>query len=112
MKVVDEDTGRVLAEEVERAEGFWKRLKGQMLRKEPTTLLFRGGSLHVHTCLMRFPLDLLFLKDGRAVKVVRRMKPWRFCLAPRGSEVLLEFPPDTLRRGGVRVGHRIRLEGT
>ncbi|MEM2266296.1 MAG: DUF192 domain-containing protein [Candidatus Hadarchaeales archaeon] len=112
MRVVDEDTGYVLAEKVEVVEGFWKRLRGQILRKEPATLLFKGGSLHVHTCLVRFPLDLLFLKDGRAIKVVRGMKPWRFCLAPKGSEVLLEFPPGTLKKGGVRKGHSIKLEGT
>jgi len=109
MKAVDEDTGRVLAEGVEVAGTFWKRFRGQMLRKRPGSLLFRGRNLHVHTCFMRFPLDLLYLRRGRAVKLVRSLGPWRFCSAPRGSDALLELPPGTLSRAGVREGHRIGL---
>lgn len=104
---MDEDTGRVLAEEVEVADSFWRRFRGQMLRKRPGSLLFRGRNLHVHTCFMRFPLDLLYLRRGRAVKLVHSLRPWRFSPAPRGSDALLELPPRTLSKAGVREGHRI-----
>jgi uncharacterized membrane protein (UPF0127 family) len=32
----------------------------------------------IHTCFMRFPIDVLFLdKDGNVVKTVRKIRPWR-----------------------------------
>jgi uncharacterized membrane protein (UPF0127 family) len=111
MRAVDEDTGRVLAEEVEVADTFWKRFRGQMLRKRPGSLLFRGRNLHVHTCFMRFSLDLLYLRGERAVKLVRSLRPWRFCPAPKGSDALLELPARSLSKAGVREGHRISFRG-
>lgn len=65
------------------AEGFFARLRGLMFEKD----LPRGEALliprcsAVHTCFMRFPLDLVFLDaDGRTVKTVRDVKPWRLCV--------------------------------
>jgi len=35
----------------------------------------------IHTCFMRFPIDATFLdRDDNVVKVVRNIRPWRFCV--------------------------------
>jgi len=111
MKAVIKSTGVTLAGRVEMADTFWKRLKGGMFRKKPCAMLLKGGSLHVHTCFMRFPIDLLFLGKGRVLKLVHKMKPWRFCKAPRGCDSLLELPPGTLARCGVKMMDEIVFVG-
>jgi len=109
MKAIHHNTGIILAEHVELADTFWKRLRGEMFRKKPIAILFRGGSLHVHTCFMRFPIDLVFLRRGRVIKLVHEVRPWRFCRAPKGSDSLLELPAGTLARCGVRCGDKIEF---
>jgi uncharacterized membrane protein (UPF0127 family) len=60
---------------------------------------------------MRFPIDLLFIMGGKAVKLVHKMKPWRFCRAPRGCDGLLELPPGTLEKSKVKIGDEIVFVG-
>jgi uncharacterized membrane protein (UPF0127 family) len=111
MKAAVKNTGVTLAVRVEVADTFWKRLKGEMFRKKPSAMLLKGGSLHVHTCFMRFPIDLLFLREGRVLKLVHKMKPWRFCRAPRGCDGLLELPAGTLAKCKVKMGDEIVFVG-
>ena len=45
----------------------------------------------IHTCFMAFPIDAYFLdRDGRVVKVVRNIRPWRLFVwgGWRSSQVL------------------------
>ena len=65
------------------AEGFASRLRGLMWKRD----LPRGEALliprcaAVHTCFMRFPLDLVFLDaEDRPVRTVRGVRPWRLCV--------------------------------
>ncbi len=62
----------------------------------------------VHTCGMRFPIDLLAL-DGEGVVIdrVTAMKPWRIRLPRRGVAGVLELAAGALDRSGTRLGHRI-----
>ena len=58
----------------------WERLRGLIGRPPPepgTVLGFRRCNA-VHTCFMRYPIDVLFAdRGGRAVKLARDVKPWR-----------------------------------
>lgn len=76
------------------ARGFFARLRGLMFKKDlpcGEALLIPRCSA-VHTCFMRFPLDLVFLDSGgRPVKTVRNAKPWRFCVwGGRRAESVVE----------------------
>lgn len=57
------------------------------LRALPTgTALLLPHTRSIHTCGMRFALDLLWLdQNGRVVRVDRRVRPWRMrgCRAAR-----------------------------
>ena len=61
------------------AQSLRERLLGLALRRRPpgyALLLPRCRS--VHTCGMRFPIDLVWLdRDGRPVRVDRAVPPWR-----------------------------------
>lgn len=66
--------------EAEVAETMFARMRGLIGRK---TLAPGKGMLIpkcncIHTFFMRFPIDATFLdKNGRTVKVVRNVRPWR-----------------------------------
>lgn len=85
----------VLGDAVERANSFRLRLLGLMFRPR----LQAGGGLwlepcrSVHTHFMRFPIDLLFLDgEGRVVRVIRALRPWRISPVVREAVAVLELP--------------------
>jgi uncharacterized protein len=87
-----EGSGLVLAAHVKLADNAWARFKGLMLTKRMDGydgILFRPGN-SIHTCFMRYPIDVVFLtKEYRIVKIVRALKPWRFTRPYwRASQVL------------------------
>ena len=111
MKCITAD-GVVLAQEVEKAFSFFKRLKGLMFREkmDPATAMLIDPCPQIHTCFMRFALDVLFLdKDGKVVYVMENMKPWRLSPIVRHATQTLEMPAGTLQ-GRVKVGAQIRFE--
>lgn len=64
----------------------------------------------IHTCFMRFPIDVAFLrKDGTIVRLVERVRPFRLTWAA-GAARAVELPAGTLRACGVRAGHRLEFE--
>jgi len=61
----------------------------------------------VHTAFMRFAIDVLFLdRDGRAVKIVSNVAPWRIALAARAYAVV-EMTAGSVSRQGVQLGDRL-----
>ena len=76
---------------VEVADTPLRRLRGLMLRAPlpPGDGLLLTRTSSVHTCLMRFPLDVTFLDArGRVLKEVR-LRPWRAAWC-RGARYVLE----------------------
>ena len=67
------------------------RLRGQLGRRQPVPMLIAPCSA-VHTCFLRFPLDLVFVDaDCNVLKVAEGVRPWRF-VACRGAKAVLELP--------------------
>ena len=63
----------------------------------------------IHTMFMRFPIDVIFVdRDGRAVRIVRDLQPWRMAVARRAHAVI-ELPAGSLRTRDVRVGDELCL---
>lgn len=62
------------------AETPWERARGLIGRPPPpagTVMGFRRCNA-IHTCFMRYPIDVLFVdRDGREVRLLRDVKPWR-----------------------------------
>ncbi len=90
-----EAEGATLLSSLPVARGFWERGLGLMGRRRPSDsprvgLLFprcRG----LHTCFMRFPLDVFFLDaEGQVVAVTRNLRPWRLLLGPVEARHVLE----------------------
>ncbi|HEX2088113.1 MAG TPA: DUF192 domain-containing protein [Solirubrobacteraceae bacterium] len=77
-----------------------------MLGREPQPLLL-APARSVHTCGMRFPIDVVFLDaELRVVRVVRGLRPWRLAGARRARAVL-ELPAGGA--GAIAEGDRLAL---
>jgi uncharacterized membrane protein (UPF0127 family) len=78
---------------------------------EPGEALWIVPSRGVHTCGMRFAIDVLALDEcGTVIDCVSNLKPWRLRLPRKGTAGVLELPAGTVAASGTTVGHHVLLE--
>jgi uncharacterized protein len=109
----DLDTGVVIADRVSVADSRVTRAVGLLSRDhlDPGEALWIMPCRGVHTCWMRFTIDVVALDaDGKVVDVVTALKPWRVRFPRRGSVSVLELPEGTVLASHTGVGHRIALQ--
>ena len=64
----------------------------------------------VHTCFVRFPVDVVFLDDRGCVLAVRHnLRPWRLAFRPRKTHAVLEMTGGATE---LQPGEILRLEAT
>jgi len=85
---------------VERADTFMSRLLGLMFRRQlpkgHTLWLTSGNS--IHTCFMRFSIDLIFVDSAlKVVKVVEDVKPYRMVWPVWSAHSVFELPAGALK---------------
>lgn len=92
--------GRVIADKVKEADSFVTRFKGLMLRKQleegEGLLLRKCGS--IHTCFMRFPIDVIYLSADNVVLDMETVSPWRMGKMIRGAKNTLELPVGNMEK--------------
>ena len=106
------NTGTVVADNVAVADTRATRAVGLLARTglNPGEALWIVPSRGVHTCWMRFTIDVIALDDqGIVVDRVAGLKPWRIRLPRRGTAGVLELPAGSLEATGTELGHRIEL---
>jgi len=86
-------------------------------------LMFRGGlpaeegllfpkCNSIHTCFMRFPIDVVFLSpEGEVIDVVPKLRPWRLLLPRKRARHVLELSPGRASELGIAIGARLHCEG-
>ena len=67
----------------------------------------------VHSCFMRYPLDLVFIdRESRVVSVHRRVRPWKFVFGGKGAVTVIELPPGAIDFSGTEKEHIIEFRST
>jgi len=104
------ETGEVIVERLDVADGIWTRFWGLQFRRE----LPSGAGLllvpcsSVHTFFLRFAIDVLLLdRRGVVVALHRSVRPWRVVLPARGAYATLEVPAGS---ANIAVGATLRLD--
>ncbi len=106
MKVIDKKNNLEIATQVKVAKSFYERLMGLMFKKEMNgydgILFYDCKAIHTH--FMKFDMDAIFLdKENKVVKVIRKMKPWRFSSIYFKADKVLELSggktPDGIKEG-------------
>jgi uncharacterized protein len=111
VRLVVERTQKPVATAVEVARTRGERRRGLLGRTflDPTEALMIVPCGAIHTAFMRFPIDVVFLdRDGRAVKIVHRLQPWRIAVSLKARSVV-ELAAGALERHPVEVGDRLSL---
>lgn len=106
------DSGRVVATSVQVATTRIERAAGLLGRRrlESGEAMWISPSRGIHTCGMRFTIDLVGLDSaGNVVDRVVGMKPWRFRLPRRHVIGVLELPVGSLDQSDTQLGHCLRF---
>lgn len=93
-----------------RAQTLWERFRGLMLSPlpRPGEALWLPACDSVHTAFVRGPLDLLFLRGERIVRVCPGVPPWRI-VACLGADTVIEMAPGEVKRLGLAPQQRLEL---
>ena len=102
-----------VATNVERAQSFWSRGRGLMLRgtfPEGSALVIDPCS-SIHMFFMRFPIDVLYMdSEDRVVRAQVGVKPWRVGpLWTRGAKYVIELPEGAITRSQTQIGDRLQV---
>lgn len=111
LTLVNTRTADALAAQVEIAVSRQDRTQGLLGRDRlaPSTALILAPCSAIHTLFMRFDIDAVFVDgEGRVVKVVEDLPPWRIAARPFAHAVI-EMAAGSLDPGRVEVGDRLRL---
>ena len=93
--------------QIDTATGFWRRFVGLMLTPglAPDHALLIPRCPSVHTCFMRYPLDLAYLDvNGRVVKLVERLRPWRASFGGPAATQVLELAGGGIEQHAIKLG--------
>ncbi len=106
--------GGVLAGHVEMADSPLERMRGLLGRSSLPpghAMAFDRCSL-LHTCFMRFSIDVLFLdREGRVVKLCRNIRPFRLVWGGWRAHMAIEAAAGgTFPAEGVQPGVRVALK--
>jgi uncharacterized protein len=102
----------VLATRVVEARTPLSRMRGLLGRSglADGEALLLAPCTSVHTFFMGFPIDVLFLaRDGRAVRAVSSLLPWRATRLYPSAACAIELPAGALARSGTREGDTLDL---
>lgn len=108
------DTKTILASRLRVADTAWTRLIG--LIGTPRERFQSGEGLlivpshGIHTFMMRFPIDVLYLSgDHRVQHIEENVRPWRITPLLTEAATVLELPPHTVFETGTSIGDHIEL---
>ena len=111
MRVRNETRNSILAESADVADSGGKRRKGLLGRDS----LRAGEALWIvpceaiHTCGMRFPIDVLYLnRHKRVCKRRKNVVPWRISIWLFAHSVL-ELPAGTIEQTGTQTGDQLQF---
>ena len=108
------DTKTILASRMRVADTHRKRLLGLIgtpyERFQAGEGLWIVPSHGVHTFMMRFPIDVLYLTlENRVHHIEENVRPWRITPIITEAATVLELPAHTIFNTGTRIGDHIEL---
>jgi uncharacterized membrane protein (UPF0127 family) len=109
-RLVSKTTDKTVVTRLAIADGFWSRLAGLQFRRPlPSAAgLLMVPCNSVHTCFVRFAVDVVFLDDHGCVLAVRhKLRPWRLAFGPPKTHAVLEI---TSGSSELRPGEILRLQ--
>lgn len=97
--ILNKTTNEQIDVKIAYADNFLKRFKGLMGKKDiDFAMLFSNlRDSSVHTCFMRFDIDVYFLDEKGSVFDKASLKPWKFYRPKKQAKFILETKKDILK---------------
>jgi uncharacterized membrane protein (UPF0127 family) len=112
MRLTRRNDDVAIAEHVETARGLARRLVGLIGRREfaPGSALMIPACGQVHTFLVRFPIDVIFLDaENRILCVEANVRPYRVTKTCPGARMAIELPAGTIAAHGLRPEDEVMM---
>jgi uncharacterized membrane protein (UPF0127 family) len=112
-KLINQTKSTPLAENVETAQSLWTRTRGLLGRSslESGKVLWISPCSSIHTCFMRFPIDVAFVdKHLKVTRVKTQIGPWKLVFSPWKSKSVFEFPAGTLTLENIQIGDQLHVD--
>lgn len=94
--------------DIEVADTTFSRIKGLMFKKEITKGLWITPCNSIHTFFMTKNIDVLYLdKEGKIIKIVTNMKPWRIGPIIWKAKSVVELPENTVKNMCIQLNNMV-----
>ena len=110
MRITNSTRGSELATQARRADTLLTRLVGLLGRSslKPGEALLIEPCSSVHTAFMRFTIDVVYIdKEGRVLKTVPNMRPFRAGGVFKPSCSVIELPKGTIDATSTALGDQL-----
>lgn len=112
MRLVNLENAQIIAESIESANTFFKRLKGLMFRQElsPGSGIYLYPCNAIHTFFMKFPIDVLYIdKDWRIVGMEEHLQPGKVGKKFSAATSVIELESGSIRLNSIQRGQIVKL---
>ena len=113
LHLINKTSNQILAQNVIEAKTFFSRVVGLMGKKDlpsSSALWIKPCWGGVHTCFMRFPLDLIFVTKSLQVSAIfQNVLPWRMISPSLFSKThsVFELKTPALKEHHIQIGEQL-----
>jgi hypothetical protein len=111
VKVMNRTAKRVLADRAILAKTWMERMVGLLGKKrlEDGEGLVIEDCSAIHTFLMKFPIDVLFLdEEMKVIATLSHLKPFRIAIRRKGR-VVVELPSGKIEESKTKMGDMVEI---
>jgi uncharacterized membrane protein (UPF0127 family) len=112
LQLVNLSSDQLVADNIDCAHTFFKRLKGLMF----TSDLNSGAGLHIkpcqsiHTFFMKYSIDILYLNEHNVVVALdESMEPGKIGKRCSNAVSVVELPSGTVKKTNTKIGNNLKF---
>jgi hypothetical protein len=110
MKIINQTNNAILADKAVLANTPFARVRGLLGKKQlnPGEGIILRPCTSIHTFLMRFPIDILFVdKNNKIIKPISNLKPFRLTPIYFNAAFAIELPTGTIASTSTAPGDEV-----
>ena len=113
MKIINQTRSIVVADDAIVANTLLSRVRGLLGKKglNKGQALILKPSNSIHTCIMRFPIDVLFVdKDNQVIGTVHSLAPFRLTRVYLKAKFTVELSAGAIGKTATHIGDKLILQ--
>lgn len=117
LKFIDKNGEQIFeVSDVSCADTFRKRLFGLIGKKIFSAMIFRQKYSNrymasIHTCLMKVPIDVLYVDDKNIIREHATIRPWKLYIPNNGYiKYIIELPENSIEKYKIKQGFEVVIK--